>query len=195
MMEQVYKDTNEKSCVKADEGKLQILQPGDGEPEWFYWCHCLLVSYQTLTPIFIHLHQNIPVMLRSSIYVSTKMEIWELAHHQKIVPDRLVMDTGIVAARRNSSFLPPRFPSLFPSLILISSINYSMGQLYVVSCYPTTYTIRNGSTVISCFSLLYYYAYRRCHPKQMYRTCFRHPPNGPWILRSIPAVFAVYHAW
>lgn len=33
MMEQVYKDTNEKSCVKADEGKLQILQPGDGEPE------------------------------------------------------------------------------------------------------------------------------------------------------------------
>jgi hypothetical protein len=33
MMEQVYKDTNEKSSVNADEGKLQILQPGDGEPE------------------------------------------------------------------------------------------------------------------------------------------------------------------
>jgi hypothetical protein len=27
MIEQVYKNTNEKRCVKADEGKLQILQP------------------------------------------------------------------------------------------------------------------------------------------------------------------------
>lgn len=96
------------------------------------------------------------------------------------VRDQLVTDTSTVAIRRNHSLSLQR--SHFPHQS--HTTNYSTWQLYMVSQYHTTYTIRNRSTILSYCSLLYsYYAYQWCHPKQIYCTCFCHPSTGHWILQ------------